>query len=160
MGAQKRNQSWHYMYLRRWPLQYVGDEEVWLEGQTSGRVLTIAHPSWGTAAYALSRAGIEWLVNTVTVYQRPLDVQLAKFQSDFPLTKFVALSACDRDHFQVLCPENVQIIPDSMQGECGGSMSQSGGSLEGPPLTRRLLRFVRRLRGLDSSWEARPRRRQ
>lgn len=129
----------------------IENELAWIENQTTGRVLTIAHPSWGTAAYALSRAGIEWLVTAVDKYYRPLDVQLAKFQENYESTKFIALSACDRDHFQVLCPENVQIIPDSMQGECGGSMSQSGGGLPGP--VQRLLRYLRRLTGIEPSLE-------
>eukprot|EP00243_Klebsormidium_subtile_P003748 TRINITY_DN17340_c0_g1_i1.p1 TRINITY_DN17340_c0_g1~~TRINITY_DN17340_c0_g1_i1.p1 ORF type:complete len:443 (-),score=34.92 TRINITY_DN17340_c0_g1_i1:86-1414(-) len=150
-GAEMRNQSWHYMYLRRWPLMHIGNEPAWIQNQTSGRVLTIAHPSWGTAAYALSRAGIEWLVNAVDKYYRPLDVQIAKYQDNYESTKFIALSACDRDHFQVLCPENVQIIPNTMQGECGGSMSQSGGGLAGP--VRRLLRYLRRLTGVEPSLE-------
>ncbi|GAQ91281.1 hypothetical protein KFL_007570040 [Klebsormidium nitens] len=157
LGAEMRNQSWHYMYLRRWPLMHIADEQAWIENQTSGRVLTIAHPSWGTAAYALSRAGIEWLVNAIDKYYRPLDVQVAKFQENYESTKFIALSACDRDHFQVLCPENVQVIPDTMQGECGGSMSQSGGGLAGP--IRTLLRYLRRLTGIETDLETSLRRR-
>ena len=126
-GAKARNQPWHYIYLRAYATS-IGKyaPPAWHE---SAPTLTFAEPSWGTAAYILSSAGVRYLLTRITSYSHPLDVQIERLQSGFDTlgAPFVALDACAfQNTGSYGCPENIFELDVSAKGECFYSASQAG----------------------------------
>mmetsp|Transcript_39296 Transcript_39296/g.155889 ORF Transcript_39296/g.155889 Transcript_39296/m.155889 type:complete len:305 (-) Transcript_39296:358-1272(-) len=118
--AQKfHNKSWHYMFLRRNALGNVKMEKTWSLSPL-GHPVTIATPSWGTAAYIISLAGARYLWSASREGQYPLDVQIAEIQKKNK-DEFITLSACWNDQFQPTCPETVFKFEGKDQGDCKSS---------------------------------------
>lgn len=129
MGSATNGVPWHLMYLRAhaWMLS-KHPPPAWHPSQPQ---LTHAEPSWGTAAYALSGAGVRYLLTRVTAYKKPLDVQLGMLQQgDDYGTKLVALDSCVfTNHGSFGCPENIRELSKEEKGACFYSASQAGFSV-------------------------------
>jgi len=126
--------EWHYVFFRRNAIRNVRDEKVW-SMSPSGHPVTIAGPSWGTAAYALNQAGAQLLYNEYSEFKWPVDVQMAELAKRN--RDFISLSACNNDEFKSLCPENVLEYTKEEKGTCGGSGTQQGGRIAKADLKRR-----------------------
>jgi len=125
LAAASKDATWHWLYLRRVALRNTRNEDVFATLK-DGRVVSRAQVSWGSAAYVLSRPGIEWLLSHLTFYQHPLDVQISEYQRTRP--DFVTLSLCNPgSEFKNQCPENSISFTDDMRKECSFSASQAGG---------------------------------
>lgn len=118
LGAKESGRVWHWIYLRRVMLKRQSQRDWY--GQIS-----LAAPSWGTAAYILSRAGVAFMLNNIKRHEEPLDVAVGRLQEKSVSNQFVALDACLKDD-DPNCPKNVVEIPLSAQGECAYSTTQSG----------------------------------
>eukprot|EP00190_Bangiopsis_sp_CCMP1999_P001326 CAMPEP_0198729944 /NCGR_PEP_ID=MMETSP1475-20131203/21918_1 /TAXON_ID= ORGANISM="Unidentified sp., Strain CCMP1999" /NCGR_SAMPLE_ID=MMETSP1475 /ASSEMBLY_ACC=CAM_ASM_001111 /LENGTH=402 /DNA_ID=CAMNT_0044492675 /DNA_START=55 /DNA_END=1266 /DNA_ORIENTATION=+ len=120
-AAEEKGKPWHYMFFGRYALK--GDnEEKWCDGP-SGTPVTIASPSWGHAAYAITNEGARFLLEKISVYRKPLDVQISELQDG---KTFIALSACNNDEVAKLCPENVYKVDSRDNYDCDGHGSQIG----------------------------------
>lgn len=127
-GVKTRNTEWHLIYLRAYATMLSEyPPPAWHLDAPS---LTIAEPSWGTAAYILSRAGVRYLLTRVTSYKRPLDVQIERLQlgkDTMGAAPLVALDACAfRNTGSHGCPENIDELSEKAKGECFYSASQAG----------------------------------
>lgn len=118
LGAIARRTKWHWIFLRRVKMRHL-PRQHW-HGDMS-----IAAPSWGTAAYVLSRAGVSFMLANIRRYEEPLDLAVARLQRSSLSSGFVALDACLTQDTRN-CPLNVVEIPLSEQGECAHSTTQSG----------------------------------
>lgn len=109
---------WHLIYLRRIP--------VGRRWRTSWHgTVRRAHPSWGTAAYILSNAGLRFMVAKLGRYEQPLDVVVARLQRTS--AEFVALDGCaSGPEHRRNCGEMVDEMPQSARGECSRSATQTG----------------------------------
>ena len=126
-GAVARSQHWHYIYLRAYATR-IGKyaPPAW---HASAPTLTFAEPSWGTAAYILSAAGVRYLLTRITSYSFPLDVQIERLQSGYDTlgAPFVALDACAFSNTgSDGCPENIVELDQFAKAECFYSASQAG----------------------------------
>jgi len=118
--------QWHWITLRKATLQYTSNEKEFMKFK-DGRSIYTSVRFWGSAAYVVSREGIEWLLSHLTYYQHPLDVQISEFHRIRP--DFTVLSLCKSGwEYRMHCPENTIAFTDDMKGECGGSGSQAGSS--------------------------------
>ncbi|KAJ8903049.1 hypothetical protein NDN08_006364 [Rhodosorus marinus] len=126
--------AWHYIFFRRNAIRNVRDEKVW-SMSPSGHPVTIAGPSWGTAAYAVSQAGAQFLHNEYSEFKWPVDVQMAELEKRN--RDFVSLSACYNDEFKNMCPENVIEYTKEEKGRCNGSGTQQGGRISKEELNRK-----------------------
>jgi len=133
-GAVAAGRPWHMILFRRTALDATTREEVW--GGDGGGVakplggpLTVSGPAWATAAYALSRAGMHYLLSHVTAYNVPLDVQVSRLHA--PGTGFTSLAACNDLGVSGDCTGAVYELSRAEKGECSYSASQSGSRLDG-----------------------------
>lgn len=111
-GAAAHNTPWHYLFLRSTPVA-LRLRRSW-HGST-----VVAPPSWGTAAYALSRAGIARMLSAVAVYEAPLDVTVAALQRGAAATHLTALAP-------VSSAPLTAALPPAAQGDCAFSATQAG----------------------------------
>lgn len=125
-GSNRSGLRWHFIFLRT----QSSAPETWRGRATWYGQVRVASPGWGTAAYAVSRDGIRYLLTRITSYAHPLDVQIERLQKghDTQGAKLVALDVCSS---QPGCPENVAEIPPSERGSCFFSASQAGNSVTG-----------------------------
>lgn len=129
--------TWHFLMLRRMPSKRDAKyddakrDREWTHGSdaVSGVFVKRSRPSWGTAAYVLSREGMEFLAaprsGRISYYWDPLDVMLAGMMAEDP--EFVALTACEKfpsDIHQGDC--GVYEARRDERGACGG-LSVRGG---------------------------------
>lgn len=133
LGASKRQQPWHYLYLRMHTIDPLQHHTPWHVHVSQ------ANPGWGTAAYILSSAGIRYLLTRVTTYSFPLDVQIERLQRglDTQGAPFVALHACrlNEDHsFPQGCPEDIEELPLNKRTNCFQSATAVGASIRGAEL--------------------------
>jgi len=156
-GAVAAGRPWHMILFRRTALDATTREEVWggdggggdgggggaaaLRRRRShrrrgggvakplGGPLTVSGPAWATAAYALSRAGMHYLLSHVTAYNVPLDVQVSRLHA--PGTGFTSLAACNDLGVSGDCTGAVYELSRAEKGECSYSASQSGSRLDG-----------------------------
>jgi len=149
-GAVAADRPWHMILFRRTALDATTGEEVWGEGDGGGGggrrrrrrrrrrgavakplggPLTVSGPAWATAAYALSRAGMHYLLSHVTAYNVPLDVQVSRLHA--PGTGFTSLAACNDLGVAGDCTGAVYELSRAEKGECSYSASQSGSRLDG-----------------------------
>lgn len=152
-----RAQPWHIIYLRRTVLRrkYDNDdgnnndedetsESIWSwsnvgSGHDKHQMpVTIANVSHGAGAYILSMNGAQFLLDHVTSFAAPLDVQFGMLQRQHP-TQFVALSVCEAHHDKPFCPENIKDIsqprpnddPESVSFDCTWRRSQEAQTASG-----------------------------
>lgn len=117
---------WSVIVFRRSPLQQVQNEAVWsplLDGQN----VTVAAPSWWAAAYIVSRSGLRFLLDHVTHYSHPIDVEMSKLQANY--SDFVVLSLCrngDSDDVYKNCPSSATELTTEEKAQCSHSGSQQG----------------------------------
>lgn len=128
-GAVAAGRPWHMILFRRSPLADTREEAVWGNGRPLGGPLTVSGPAWATAAYALSRAGMHYLLSQVTAYNVPLDVQISRLHQ--PGTGFTSLVACNALASGDACDEAVYELSREEKGECSYSASQSGSREDG-----------------------------
>lgn len=76
-------------------------------------------PSWGTAAYALSRAGIACMLSAVAACKTPLDVNVAALQHGAAATHMTALAP-------VSAAGLTATLPPAAGGDCAFSPKQAG----------------------------------
>jgi hypothetical protein len=106
--------SWHMVTFRRKPAvpafkansndKTREAEAVWCSSPKYGHSVVRSRPSFGSGMYALSSDGARWLLEHVTSYRAPMDVELALLQQENP-DEFVVLSACNNDDESDFCPE-------------------------------------------------------
>jgi len=126
MGSQLHGKPWHWIFFRRHAVGDIQHEKVWYTEVNSSNKITIACPSWGTSAYALSLQGAQFLTQHIQEYIMPLDVQIAHLQEQFG-EEFVTLSACKNGaDYTAPCPETTEEFPE--KGSCSFSASQMGES--------------------------------
>lgn len=138
--------EWHWMFLRRVEVGGSGWDDVRGDKWDEDGVLEVATPSWGTAAYVVSREGVRVLLTSLVAYEGPLDVMVAELQRKNweGVGGFVALSAClTGDKFEVGCPENVEEMPRSLRGDCDSSGTQSGQRISHYRVPQKSARFTR-----------------
>lgn len=146
-----RAQPWHIVYLRRTVLRrkYDNDdsnnnnnydelsESIWSwsivgSGHNKRQMpVTIANVSHGAGAYILSMNGAQFLLDHVTSFAAPLDIQFGMLQRQYP-NQFIALSVCEAQHDKPFCPDNTMDIsqprlnddPESVSFDCTWRRSQ------------------------------------
>ncbi|GAB0493351.1 hypothetical protein MMPV_004632 [Pyropia vietnamensis] len=128
-GAVAAGRPWHMILFRRTPLADTSQEQTWGEDKPLGGPLTVTVPAWATAAYALSRAGMHYLLSQVTSYNVPLDVQISRLHK--PETGFTSLAACNPQVDGSACVDAVYELNREEKGECAYSGSQSGSREDG-----------------------------
>lgn len=111
-GAAAHNAPWHYLFLRSTPVA------LRLRGSWHGSTV-VAPPSWGTAAYALSRPGIAHMLSAVAAYEAPLDVTVAAFQRGAAATRLNALAPAYAARLTLS-------LPPAARGDCAFSATQAG----------------------------------
>lgn len=128
-GAVAAGRPWHMVLFRRSALADTSGEAVWGDARPLGGPLTVTVPAWATAAYALSRAGMHYLLSRVTAYSEPLDVQISRLHE--PRTGFTSLAACSERAGGDACATAVYELNRAEKGECSYSASQSGDVQDG-----------------------------
>ena len=140
--------EWHWIYLRR--EEMVVPEEIRGRGERWDEegLVEVASPSWGTAAYVLSKAGAKMLLASLVAYEAPLDVMVGQLQQRAlnGSNRFVALSACRTGKkFVPGCPENVREMPREMRTDCEFSATQAGERLSHDKIPNRRIKFIREI---------------
>lgn len=103
---------WHFVFLRRSlsPKLHPGHREaIWTVNSRYGHTVTIANVSHGAGAYVLSLDGANFLLEHITAFRAPLDVEIGLLQHDHR-SNFTALSMCNDVSDTPFCPKMIQDI--------------------------------------------------
>lgn len=107
-----RQTPWHFIFLRRslLPDMHPGQREaIWTVASRYDHKVTLANVSHGAGAYVLSLDGAIFLLNHVTVFRAPLDVEMGLLQHEHR-SNFIALSLCSDTSDAPFCPKMIQDI--------------------------------------------------
>lgn len=122
MESVARASPWHMLFLRRTRID-TSVEPIWCSMQGNHHnAVTVASISHGAGAYILSLDGAQFLLDHLTSFRAPLNVQFGVLQREFA-GRFITLSACGAPNRNPSCNHIIKDISASSRAEVTTSVS-------------------------------------